>query len=448
MVGMQPQSRTIDIRSDLRTWLQTNGIESAYAKLNDDREHIYMFRSWPQLLAWLSTSAPDAAPAVFTVTPTELAQAHEYAVADRFSTVYQPSPVQIPTHARGAHGIEQDMLPPVGSGHHWTQAPSHTGSAQYGIFVNQIQPPSAPTLPLTYGNPAQPSLIMSQGGLNLGMHIQPAPSSFLVPTAREDTRYAGLPAVSDRVRGHPFALEQNQRATGPLPSGPTGLTPLPGMNFDIDPRTYTDESDSTKAMGGISSWRYNEVEKPAINSGQPFLQVNMNPTMSAMGAARPSQIFVRTGGGGVYDDRLMDNTATTDYRNDPARPKKTRKQAHQSNMGRNNAAHGLPYARPPVFKKGFEYDSATARRDAGPAYPGSPMASPFLVERGYTDIEWVLIDDLLMEGTRTKLADGRTVVIVSIEGPDAATKKWKYRVREVVKPSHPTAADLSDNRWT
>ena len=406
-----------------------------------------MFRSWPQLLAWITTSAPDMAPTVFPVDAIELAQAHQFAVADRFSTVYQPSLVQIPTHARGAHNIEEDMLPPPGSGHHWTQSPSTKGTPQYGIFVNQIQPPSATTLPLTYGDPSKPSLIMNQGGLNLGMHIQPASSTYLVPTVREQTKYAGLPSQTDRVRGHPFALEQNQMATGPLPSRLTGHPLVSGRNFDNDDQTYTNESDSTKAMGGISSWRYNEVEKPAINSNQPFLQVNLNPATSAMGVAQPSEIFIRTGGGGAYDDRLMDNTATTDYRNDPNRPKKTRKQAWQSKLGRDNAAHGLPYKRPLVFKPGREYDSATARRDAGRAYPGSPMSSPFLISRGYTDIETVLLDDLLWEGTRITLPDGRNVVIVSNEGPDPS-KKWKYRVREVIKPSHPTSSDLTDNRWT
>jgi hypothetical protein len=171
--------------------------------------------------------------------------------------------------------------------------------------------------------------------------------------------------VSGSVRGHAFALEQNQTSTDD-----------PAVTFDNDPRTYTEESDATGAKGGVSTWRYNQIEKPAIQNGVPFTQINENAALGAMGIAHPSTIRFRVQmAAGTFDDRLMDNEGNTDYRN-ASRPRNVAQQAHQSDMGR-QAAAASPYVPPTVRHPGDDFMPADRH-----IYPGymSPPPTPFLAE--------------------------------------------------------------------
>jgi|tagenome__1003787_1003787.scaffolds.fasta_scaffold20818596_2 hypothetical protein len=273
---------------------------------------------------------------------------------------------------------------------------------------------------------------MNQGGLNLGMYINPAPAANLEYVTRKGpagTKYANLPAVPGRVRGHPFALEQSQWQTGPLPGA---VRPGGGQwSFDKDPRTYTDESDSTKALGGVSTYRYNEVEDPAIHGipgGRPFLQVNNNLVMSAMGVARPDSMYWRIPTGGGYDDRLIDNSATTDYRN-VVLPPAVGKQQYQTTIGQTAAANA-PYQPPTVFHPGDEYTSADARAAGGTNYPGSPPPTPFYSSSGYGR-EFSIIDPSpdWAAFTEHTLPDGRRIRILGLQGP--VPGGWNYLVREI-----------------
>jgi hypothetical protein len=240
---------------------------------------------------------------------------------------------------------------------------------------------TTPTVPLTYGNPSAPSLVMYQGGLK------------------------------GRVRGHPFALEQNQVSTED-----------DSMTFDNDSRTYTDESDATKYMGGTSTWRYNQVEKPSISSRRPFTQVNENPVIGPMGIAQPPTIRYRTQNpGGTFDDRLMDNSATTDYRHAP-RPAKIRQQAYQSTMGRNADALA-PYQAPAIRQPGSDYLPADRRTYAGYM---SPPPTPFLGER---DTEDIILNGMPNVGDKVHhLPGGRTGRVDQVLSRDYGRDKSQCRV--------------------
>ena len=247
--------------------------------------------------------------------------------------------------------------------------------------------------------------------MNLGMHIQPAPAPYREHVTRQTTTYGGLRSAPGRVRGHPFALEQNQVSTED-----------DSMTFDNDPRTYTDESDATKYMGGTSTWRYNQVEKPSISSQRPFTQVNENPVIGPMGIAQPPTIRYRAPNpDGTFDDRLMDNSATTDYRHAP-RPKNIRQQAYQSEMGR-QADTASPYVAPPIRQPGSDYLPSDRR-----TYPGymSPPPTPFL---GEAETEDVILDGMPSVGDRVHhLTGGRTGRVEQVLSRDYGKGKSQCRV--------------------
>src|SRR5262245_27897991 len=219
-VGTQPLPRSSAITAEVRTYLQKEGIEAAFLQLNDDRYHIYIFTSDQHLVTYLKElagqlpSGSASKPFVHTLSQTLVQQGHELAQDVRFTNIYEPSPNQFPENAPGVHNISPPMLPPPRIVHHYMHWPStQSGGQQYFLFLNQFTG-QAPTLPITYGDPNSPSLVMNQGGLNLGMHFNPTfYTNYYEKTARSKTTYGGISSETDRVRGHPFALEQTQYST-------------------------------------------------------------------------------------------------------------------------------------------------------------------------------------------------------------------------------------------
>jgi hypothetical protein len=124
---------------------------------------------------------------------------------------------------------------------------------------------------------------------------------------------------------------------------------------------------------------------------------------------------------GTYDDRLMDNSGTTDYRHAP-RPRGTRQQAYQSEMGR-RAAAASRYARPPVRQPGSDYMPADRR-----TYPGymSPPPTPFL---GEAETEVVILPGQRRVGDRVHhLTGGRTGRVEEVLSRDRVNNKSRCRV--------------------
>ncbi len=432
--GKIPVSRTSSIPMEMEDFLKKESLYDDFVRLNDDRETIYIFEDDQHVINYLkvlvSKMNPDgiSAPLKHKITPQQLQEGHEAAQDIRFSNIYKPSTAQIPQNASGAHQIPLSMMPPSGEGHHWAQNPSpgSTGS-QYIIYQNQLQPPPVNTLPLTFGDPKAPSLVMSQGGMNLGMHIQPTHNSaYLDPLTRSQTNYAGIPAESGRVRGHPFELKQNQISTQ-----------NPKVTFDNDRRTYTSESDSTKATGGISSWRYNQVEKLSTSSGNPFTQVNNNPVVGKMGIAQPDSIdFRMQKAPGSYTDLHMDNSGVVDYRNtDSVRPKGMRKQAYQTEMGKNSGkAH--PYRETPVHKTGQDFTDPNRH-----SYPGymTPPPTPFLSPDTLAEPEQVVIlPGEVQRGSKVNMPDGSTGRVTQILDRDLAKNKARCKVQIDLATGWPT----------
>lgn len=435
-VGMNPVPRTSSLLPSAVDFLQKQGVYDAFAKLNDDRQKIYIYSSEEHLLNHLKILSGQTItefvlpPFVHEINQTQLNQGHSFAQDVRFTTIYQPGTHQISQNAPGTHTISNDMMPPSGINHHWGQSKTTiSGENQYTIYQNQFQT-SQPTLPLTYGDPQKPSLIMNQGGINLGMHITPTyDSTYVNEVDRDDTRYAQIVSVTDRVRGHPFALKQSQISTDDS-----------DLDFDGDSRAYTDESDSTKDNGGVSSWRYNEVENKSIKSGLSFTQINNNPVLGPMGISRPSTMSFRreTTTTGVYDDFVIDNTGTTDYRNVP-RPKGIGKQAYQTQMGRDEAQKN-PYLPPSIHHQGDDFTDTNRY-----SYPGymSPPPTPFLSDDTLSDeIELILPIEVRI-GSRVKNIEkekgrdykGYTGIVTDILDHD----KYKTKARCLVKVFPPTS---------
>lgn len=302
-----------------------------------------------------------------------LAHAHDLKQDLRFLQLNISSSVQISEKAPGAHVIPERMMPPPGHNQIWM----NTGS-EYKLFT-QKGFPTVDSIPLTYGDPSNPSLIMNQGNMNKGMFIFPAGNRFTKSLSRNEATYAGIPAETERVRGHPFALKQNQISTDD-----------PKVTFDDDSRTYTSESNSSSEKGGVSSFRYYQIELPAIKTFKPFTQVNVNEnaTIGEMGITQPSMIYFRN----EIDDVAIDNTSTTDYR----APNSTglRPQANQHEMGKKFAEQN-PYPEPQIRKLGDPYKPM--ERHQFPFYK-SPPSSPIIantmrivtLEKDYS------IDDLII----------------------------------------------------
>lgn len=332
-----------------------NNQDGTYTDSSTGNEYKYFFQIDNTIYVSLITTTPP--PSVATPTNEQLQHAHRLRQDLRYYQLNTPSAGQIPRSAPGAHQIPEEMMPPPGANQQWVQTET-AGNKQYRLFTNNAYP-TVESVSLTYGDPSAPSLVVNQSGQNLGMHINPASSQFNEPVTRSTSTYGNLPSEPGRVRGHAFALEQNQKSTDD-----------PSVTFDNDARTYTSESNSTGANGGISSWRFNQVERPAISSGRGFTQINNNPTIGAMGIAQPETIDFRisTEGGG-YDDLHLDNTGKTNYRDTP---KGERTQAHQTEMAR-TAANQHPFQAPSVRHSGDPYQPKERH-----LYPGytSPPSSP------------------------------------------------------------------------
>lgn len=426
-VGDRPIPRTVNMTKEITEYLQKEGLEAEFKRLNDDRSTIYSFNDDNHLLQYLKaatgqqSSSGIQAPTEKKISSAKLKQGHEFAQDVRFATLYQPSSQQISETAPGAHNIDEKMMPPSGKDHYWAKMPVGSGNS-YFLYQHQFNLPTTDTIPLTFGNPDAPSLIMNQGGLNLGMHIQPTKKKkYKKPIKRSEATYGGLPTVPGQVRGHAFALAQNQISTDDDES-----------TMDTDPRTYTAESDSTQSNGGTSSWRYNQIENAAIKSDLPFTQINHDISVGAMGIAYPSTIFYRRSTPTGYDDLSTDNTGTTNYRDtNKVRPKNVGQQAYQSTMGR-TAARYNPYPTPSIHKPGKDFTDAK-RHD----YPGymSPPPTPFLSDVEDTEMT---VKGSLIPGAKVKLGDGKTGIVSKIikRYPDQDKTKCLVKI--------PTETDLPD----
>jgi len=420
-VGMSTVPRTVNLDPTTKNQLLTEGLFAEFERMNSDREKIYIFQDENHLIGYLrnhagaTTDLYSAAPIVHQVSSDQLDEGHKRAQDIRFNSIFQPNTQQISATATGAHSISSHMMPPPGSDHHWGQMPT-PGSQEYVLYHNHLQPPTSQTLPLTFGNPLSPSLVMNQGNMTMGMHIQPTSAPYLSPITRSQTSYAGLPSEPGRVRGHPFALEQNQISTD-----------NPASNFDNDPRTYTSESDSTKANGGISSWRYNEVEKKSFQSGMPFTQVNNDSVIGGMGIGQPSSMHYRMASSSTtHTDLHMDNSATVDYRGtDSVRPKGMGKQAYQTEMGKTSALSN-PYPQIPIHRPGQDFMDPDRHN-----YPGymSPPPTPFLSSETLADPEEIEIYPIAVHvGSRVKLSDGREGQVTEIISRDHIRQKAQCKV--------------------
>lgn len=426
-IGTQPVPRTVNLDRDTQQQLTTEGLFGEFQRLNDEREKIYIFGSADELIGYLrhlkgvKGYEQAAAPLVHSVTPEQLEEGHERAQDIRFNSIYQPSTQQISGNAPGTHQIAPQMMPPSGQGHHWGQMPIPGSGQEYVLYQNRLQPPSQTSMPLTFGNPLAPSLVMNQGGMTQGMHIQPTTSSYIDPITRSQSTYGGISSESGRVRGHPFALEQNQISTD-----------HPSQTFDNDPRTYTSESDSTKSNGGTSSWRYNQIEKPSFQSGTPFTQVNNDSVMGGMGIGEPSSMHYRMpSSSGGYTDLHMDNSGTVDYRGtDSVRPKGMGKQTYQTEMGKQSAL-GTPYVETPIHRPGEDFTDPSRH-----SYPGymSPPPSPFLSYGTLMEAEEIEIYPIAVHvGSRVTLSDGREGQVTEILDRDLVRGKARCKVMPLQK---------------
>ena len=433
-IGMNLQPRTVNMPPHVGTYLRKEGIYDEFVRYNDDRENIYIFSNEVHMVAFLKGVAGVYPPLIATVPDKQLLKAHKFAQDLRFDTVYQPSSHQISETAPGGHNIPTGMMPTSGVGHYWGQSVVHSsGQSEYTLYQNQLNVPQ-PTMPLTYGDPQRPSLAMNQGGLNLAMYIAPTyDPAYLSPVTRQTSAYGGgIPTDEGRVRGHAYALRQNQIKTDE-----------PKRNFDNDRRAYTDESNSTYRdptnglRGGVSTHRYNEVENKTIKSGLSFTQTNNNPVRGAMGIARPDSMSYRmeTTTPGVYDDFEIDNTHTVDYAH-VAPPKGVRKQAHQTSMGRTaNTSH--PYVPPPVRQRGDDFLDPDRYTYSGYL---SPPPTPYLSEETLSGarVKLILSGDARV-GSRVKdVGDGTPGIVDEVIDRDRKRNKARCWVKPVPQVSwHP-----------
>jgi len=439
--------RSADMPGDERAKLSDEEFEN-FKYLNDNRDYLFIFRSDSHLRTYLSDPDNVKGPKGRKVTPEQLEEGHRAAQTLRFTTIYKMATrkSQISKKAPGAHSIKSGMLPPAGAGHHWMQREEPaTGKSKkrrrrYSMFTNQLVE-NEPTRPLTYGDPDKPSLIMSQGGLNLGMFMQPLPpsSKYIDPLSRNKKSslskptLAGIPlgpSGSGRVRGHAFILTQNLKGID-----------QPGMTLDTDKLTYTDESNSAQyppgvgKPGGVSSWREKEIERVAEKTQKPFTQINVDPVPGGLGGiAKPRQLYFRrrsTGGPSKYEDILIDNLHQVNYYKG-APTGKGKKYPHETEMGR-KAARQQPFPETPVHRYGEEFDDPSRR-----SYPGylSPPPSPVLGDYSSRSFP-ASVTGKVFEGDRVKF-DERDCIVVETMGYNKDEDSTAARLTEIPQTSWPS----------
>jgi hypothetical protein len=387
-IGTQVLPPSDQLPAEYQQYLEKNRLVERFKQLNDERERVYIFYSQQHLDAYLNKLAdpklpPVDKPLVSTLPPEQLEQAHRYRQDLRFARIMAPSPNQIPQHGHGAHAIPMPMLPPPGTGQQWGTFTLASDKQRLSMFANQYEPPPAYTDLLTFGDPSTPSLVTNQSDLTLGMYVQPLPanSPYNNPIKRADTTYASIPPSAPgegRVRGHPDSLSQNQRSTDPT-----------GLEMDRERRAYTDESDSTRTanqgppMGGVSSWREKEIERPAEANLQPFTQINVDPVGGSLGIANPELLYFRRPSGQGYDDIRIDNRHRKNYKKmwENAGERKgtaMRQYAYQTVLGRVDARND-PFPEMSVRRRGKDFDDP--RRSTYPGYQ-SPPRSPYVALSG------------------------------------------------------------------
>jgi hypothetical protein len=355
------------IDSNLENYLNTNGLKTLFLKLNDDHDTLYIFTSGEHLVQYLHKlngdknylKTPD--PETKTFKKKDIDESRKVINDLKFNQVYKPQKQQFDKKALGLHKIDEELMPPVGEGNMLYKGFSGNKSEeQYSIFQNQFGVKKE-VEPLIFGDPNSPSLVMNQGGLNLGMSIMPTSNTnYVSKITRNQTSYAKIKSSTNRVRGHPFALEQTQHSLDKK------------RTFDNDSRTYTDESDSTKSMGGISTFRYNRIERPSIKKKRRFLQVNINPKLGPMKIVQPDDIHFKweRRKKGTYRNIRLDNRGIKDYRNIKP-PKKMGKQKYQQKIGEQDYQKN-PYIKESVRKQYDSFDSKPYEKQKGFQFP--PMS--------------------------------------------------------------------------
>jgi hypothetical protein len=376
VVSLAGKSFARDIQKDNKKWydwLTAKGIYGAFLVLHNDRDNIYNFTDAEDLERQLkqqagvppiaaagagaglhpSPSPPKGAP----VATKTLNQAHENAQEWRFAQLNQPAPEQLPDSAPGAHAIPGELLPRTDD-----QSMYVRQEDRWVIFRDRRTSTSS-TAFRTFGDPNKPSMVTSQDGQALGILYQSAAPAFTRPIARNG-RYAGHKAEAGWVRGHPALLEGNQPSTD-----------AKGLDMDSDPTTYTKEQDGTGDLGGVSTWRYSQVEKPTLDTGGYFLQQNVGlGAPSSSGMAAPAEIWINMGG----QKMLLPNDGKHDYKGEPPvldpkrKPLRSHKRQTHHAMAR---ALARPYPEPKRRKQGDDYKPAG--RESVPGYR-SPPPSPFI----------------------------------------------------------------------
>ncbi|HEV2862521.1 MAG TPA: hypothetical protein VGX48_16020 [Pyrinomonadaceae bacterium] len=359
-------------------------------RANAKRDRIYFFDDKQHFVDYFKTGHPK--PFIEKVSDEDLERGHKTASLMRFGTIYEPSPNQIPGHAPGGHNIPEKQLPPSGFGHHWAQTRSGKKD-EFTLWQNKFEQPDLSTEIHTFGNPNDPTMLTSYGEYNMGGRVNPTPQSkYLDPLKRSETTYGGLDTETLRVRGHMFALRQNQKSTDPKSD----------ETLDNCTLSYTNESDGTK--GGFSTFRYNQIENPAIKNKLPFNQVNENKHMkyrdkgkskakdrkklqkaTGMGIPMTHTIYIsQQQPGGKCDELKFDNEK--DYRTEVNRGKGYSKRLHTHVTKKNS----FPYE--PVHKK-----TRTFEPEEREHYKGyqSPPPTPLLT-RDYLDVD----DTVILKGRR------------------------------------------------
>lgn len=354
---------------------------------NAERHRIYHFDDKKHFVDYFKKGSPK--PRVESISDKDLERGHETASLIRYGTIYKPSPNQIPRHAPGGHNIPEKQLPPSGFGHHWAQTRSGKKD-EYTLWENKYVKPDFNTRIHTFGKPKDPTMFTSYGKYNMGGRIKPAPKEYREPLKRSETTYGNLDTETGRVRGHLFALRENQKSTNPKSN----------LTLDTFKLSYTNESDGTK--GGFSTFRYNQIENPSIKNDLPFNQVNENKYMkysskvkskdwknsqkpTGMGIPMTHTIYIsQQQPGGTYDELKFNNTK--DYRTEVTKGKGYSKRLRDHVTEKNS----FPYERVHKRTKTFE---PPERKD----YKGyeSPPPTPFLT-RSYVDVD----DTVKLKGRR------------------------------------------------